>query len=191
MKYVKSFSIFESQAVNEAATANVLSAEGKKKLKEAVDKLPAEKKEQLKMELATLATKLKLKVEDLNDTKKVGDALVKAGLVKENFEFEGNDLNEGIFSGIKSWWSKAKMTVAKWMTGLGVSGLVGGIISTAIGGEMMGSTDHLYHSQTVDPNAAVVIGLTAAAIGMVSLLVGLKTSGQLGDVASGAAAGRR
>lgn len=191
MKYVKPFALFESEAVNEAATMNVLSPEGKKKLKEAVDKLPAEKKEQLKMEMATLAAKLKLKVEDLKDTKKVGDALVKAGLVKENFEFEGEDLNEGIFSGIKSWWSKAKMTVGKWMTGLGVSSMAGGIITTAIGGEMMGNTDYLAYSQTVDPNAAVVIGLTAAAIGLISTVIGLKATGNLGDVAKGAAAGRK
>jgi hypothetical protein len=194
MKYVKSFSIFESETVNEAVAtpAKVLPKETGAKIKAEVDKLDPAKKEQLKSELIQLALKLKLKtVDELQDVTKVGDALLKAGLVKESFEFSADDINEGIVSGLKNWWKRAKDTVYKWMVKMGVTGLIGGIVTTAIAAEFMPNPDIYTYSQTVDPNTGVIVGLTAAAIGLVSLCVGLKGTGELGAAASGAAAGRR
>jgi len=194
MKYVKTFSIFESEKVNEAvATATkVLPKETAEKIKAEVDKLDAAKKGQVKAELINLALKLKLKtVDELQDVDKVGAALVKAGLVKESFEFTSEDINEGVLSGMKAWWKRSKDTVYKWMARFGVSGIAGGILTTAISAEFMPNPDIYSYSHTVDPNMGVIIGLTAAGIGLVALCVGLKGTGELGEAGAGAAAGRR
>lgn len=190
MKYVKSFSIFENAAVMTADKS--LSTEAKNMLKSEVAKLSADKKEALKSDLVNLALKLKLKsVDELQDVKKVGDALIKAGLIKESFAFDADDINEGLFSGVKNWWKRAKDTVYKWMIGIGASSTIGGILTMGISAEFMPDTETLRYMEVADPNAGVIIGGIAACIGAVALIVGLKGNGTLADVASGAAAGRR
>ena len=194
MKYVKTFSIFENERVNEAVLTptQALNTATKTMLKTEVDKLDDAKKEALKADLAKLALKLKLKtVGDLQDVKKVGEALVKAGLIKESFAFDADDINEGLFSGIKNWWNRAKATVYKWMIGVGASSTLGGILTMAISNEFMPDPETLRYMEVADPNAGVIIGGVAACIGLLTLILGLKGDGSLGDVASGAAAGRR
>ena len=145
--------------------------------------------------MGKLASKLDLTVNDLTDHNKVAMALLNAGMVVENFSYDGDmeelmeNINEGMFDGLKAWWDKAKMKVYKWMVKLGVGGVAGGIITAAIGGGMMPEPN--YSGPAVTPNAAVIAGGTALAIGMVSLILGLKGTGDLADVASAAAAAKR
>lgn len=199
MKYVKSFSIFESE-LNEnvkVSPEKVLNKEAKEVVKSEIEKLSDKDKETLKNDLIKLADKLKItRIEDLQDVKKVGDALLAAGMVKESFDLDFNlEVNEGnltdFFTKAKNWWDKVKSGVYKVLQGFGLTSLSAGIITAAIGTSYMPNVDYLPHNVTVEPNLAIILGGTAAVIGLVSLLVGLKGSGDLKNVGSAAGGARR
>lgn len=196
MAYVKTFAIFESEAVNEAEGFNIkgVKPEFKKMITSEVKKLSDEDKEKLASDMGTLAAKLNLSVADLEDHNKVAMALLNAGMITENFSYDGDvdqlteDLNEGLgeaMNKFKAWWEKTKMKVYKWMVKLGVGSAAGGILTAAIGAGFMPEPN--YSGAPVTPNAAVIAGGVAAAIGVVSLILGLKGTGDLAEVAKSAA----
>jgi len=190
MTYVKTFEIFESEAMNEAEGFNIkgVKPEFKKMITSEVKKLSDEDKKKLASEMETLAAKLNLSVNDLKDHNKVAMALLNAGMITENFSFDGDvdqlteDLNEGLgeaMKRLKGWWEKTKNTVYKWMIKLGIGSVAGGILTTAIGAGFM--PDPNYSGAPLTPNAAVIAGGVAVAIGLVAILLGLKGT----DAASG------
>lgn len=203
MTYVKTFAIFESEysKIDEAASTagefNIkgLKPEFKKTVTDKVKSLSDAEKTKLAEEMGKLASKLDLTVDDLADHNKVAMALLNAGMVVENFSYDGDveelmeSINEGMFDGLKAWWDKAKMKVSKWMVRLGVGGLAGGILTAAIGAGFMPEPN--YSGPPVTPNAAVIAGGTAAAIGLVSFILGLKGTGDLAEIAKAAAASKR
>jgi hypothetical protein len=199
MTYVKPFSIFESEAVNEAEGFNIkgVKPEFKKMITSEVKKLSDEDKKKLASEVGTLAAKLNLSVNDLEDHNKVAMALLKAGMIAENFSFDGDvdqlteELNEGLgeaMNKFKGWWEKTKNTVYKWMMKFGVGSVAVGILTSAISAGFM--PDPNYSGVPVTPNAAVIAGGVAAAIGIVSLLLGLKGTGNLAEIAKAASNAR-
>jgi len=200
MTYVKTFAIFESEAMNEAEGFNIkgVKPEFKKMITSEVKKLSNEDKKKLASEMGTLAAKLNLSVNDLEDHNKVAMALLNAGMITENFSFDGDvdqlteDLNEGLgeaMNKFKGWWEKTKNTVYKWMIKLGAGSVAGGILTTAIGAGFM--PDPNYSGAPVTPNAAVIAGGVAAAIGIVTLLLGLKGTGDLAEVAKAASGAKK
>ena len=200
MAYVKTFKIFEAEAISEAEGFNIkgVKPEFKKLITSEVKKLSDAEKEKLASELGTLASKLDLTVDDLDDHNKVAMALLNAGMIVENFSFDGDvdelieDLNEGVADAMnkfKSWWEKTKEKVYKWMIKLGVGSTAGGILTAAISSGYMPEPN--YGGPPITPNAAVIAGGIAAAIGLVTLLLGLKGTGELSDIANSAAAGRK
>lgn len=178
MKHLKTF---ESFSINENKEASRVEEEVTKKMKSLSDK----EKEKAKSELMDIADSLGLKPEELADKEKVEKALQKEG----NLEIKESLLNEGI----SDWWKKTKAKVFNWLTGLGVTGFLGGMITTAIGAEMQSAATAAadYSGQVVDPNQAVVIGLTAAAIGAAALVTGLAGSGQISKAGSAAGTAMR
>jgi hypothetical protein len=193
MTYVKTFAIFESEngtELNEAAVSSIKSTpEMKKMISDEIKKLTPEKKDQLKSELADLAGKLKLSGEDLKNPAVVAKALLGAGLVKESVDTEiDTELNEGRLA---DWWSGAKKAVAKWMTRLGVGGMVTGLATMCYGSTLMPNVDYMAYDATVTPNAWIIAGGAALAISLASTMLGLHTSGDLEGVAKAAAASKR
>jgi hypothetical protein len=200
MAYVKTFKIFEAEAINEAEGFNIkgVKPEFKKMITTEVKKLSDEDKKKLASDMGSIAAKLNLTVADLEDHNKVAMALLNAGMITENFTFEEDedqlleDLNEGLGEAMdkfKAWWEKTKMKVYKWMVKLGVGSLASGILTVAIAAGSMPEPN--YSGPPVTPNAVVIAGGVAAAIGLVSLILGLKQTGDLADVAKAAAASRR
>jgi len=200
MTYVKTFAIFESEAINEAEGFNIkgVKPEFKKMITSEVKKLSDEDKKKLASEMGTLAAKLNLSVNDLEDHNKVAMALLNAGMITENFSFDGDvdqlteDLNEGLgeaMNKFKGWWEKTKKNVYKWMIKLGAGSVAGGILTTAIGAGFMPEPN--YSGAPVTPNAAVIAGGVAAAIGIVTLLLGLKGTGDLAEVAKAASSAKK
>jgi hypothetical protein len=199
MAYVKTFRIFEAEAINEAEGFNIkgVKPEFKKMITAEVKKLSDEDKKKLASDMGSLAAKLNLTVADLEDHNKVAMALLNAGMITENFSFSGDedqlieDLNEGLGEAMdkfKAWWEKTKMKVYKWMVKLGVGSAAGGILTAAIGAGFMPEPN--YSGPPVTPNAAVIAGGVAAAVGVVSLILGLKGTGDLAEVAKAASNAR-
>jgi hypothetical protein len=191
MTYVKTFAVFESEtetgfeAVNEAMTKAIkANPELKTKLEDEIKKLSPEDMEALKADMVKLGAKLKLSANELKNPEVVAKALLDAGMVKESFSYDGDidNLNEGL----KDWWEKSKMKVSKWMTKLGLGGLVSGLVSMAYGSTLMPNVDYLAHDATVTPNAWIIAGGTAMAISLITVILGMKGQGILGDVAAGA-----
>jgi hypothetical protein len=203
MAYVKTFAIFESEytKIDEAAeVAGQFNIKGvkpelKKIVTDKIKSLSAEEKTKMAEEMGKLASKLELTVDDLADHNKVAMALLNAGMVVENFSYDGDmeelmeNINEGVFDGLKAWWDKAKMKVSKWAVRIGAGSLVGGLITACIGAGYMPEPN--YSGDPVTPNAAVIAGGAAFAIGLATLVLGLKGTGDLADVAKAAAASRR
>jgi len=196
MAHLKSFAIFEAQLIgsieelNEAAAAQMkVNPKAKEALTKELKDLSPEERSKLKTEVENLAKKLKLDVKDLTDTAKVAKAIVDTGMIKENFEFSGEDLNEGI--NVKRWWEKAKGTVFKVMKTAGIGSLLLGTLAAGIGAEMMPDVSSLPQYIEATPNTLVMAGGIAAGLGLISTLLGLAGSGELKDAASGAAGGRK
>jgi len=175
MTYVKTFAIFESETpnfeINEAAKASIKpTPEFKTAITAEFKKLTPEKKEQLKGEMVELAKKLNLKGEELTNPDAVAKALISAGMVKESMLSEDLDeLNEGI----KEWWGKHKNTVFKWMTKIGVGGMLAGLATICYGSSLMPNVDYMAYDQVVSPNNWIIAGGAAMGISFVATLLGM------------------
>lgn len=203
MKNVKTFADFESahvkidEAEQISGKFNIkeVKPELKKVITDKVKEMSDDDKRVVAEEMGKLAAKLGLSVEDLADHNKVAMALLNAGMIVENFSYDGDmnelmeGINEGLLDGLKTWWEKARTTVSKWMVKLGVGGLVVGVISAAIGAGYMPEPN--YSGAPVTPNAAVIAGGIGAAISLVVLMLGLKGTGDLAEIAKSSAAGRK
>jgi hypothetical protein len=196
MAYLKSFEIFESELndvqegeINEAATAIKINPELKQMLTSKVKALTPEDKEKLKSQLLDFGKTFKLSAEMMKNPEAVAKALLDAGMVKENFSYDGDvdDINEGL----KDWWEKSKNKVYKFMAKSGFGGILGSMATVAYGAALMPDTTYLASNVTVTPNAWVIAGGAAMAISLLTMLVGLKGTGDLDAVASAAASVKR
>lgn len=179
MKYLKTF---ESFSINENEGTSAVEAEVAKKIEE----LSPEEQENLKGELVEFADKLGLDPSELADKEKVEAALQAQG----DITLESLGVNEGI----SEWWGRVKSKISAWLTGLGITGTIGGIITAAVGAEMQSTATTLadYRPDAiVEPNQAVIIGGIAAAVGVASLITGLAMSKDLGSAGSAAGGARR
>lgn len=175
MKYIKTF---ENYKINESEEVELPKTE--EIIKQKVEALSEEDKNKAREEILALASKLGLSPEDMTDASKVEAALSKK---ESELKLESISVNEGI----KEWWDKAKNKFYKWLTYTGIGGVVGGLITLAIGGSMQGADTNLadYTGATVHPNTAVIVGGVAMAISLVATIVGMK--GQETPVTSGGA----
>ena len=173
MKYIKTF---ENYKVNENEE-NPISSEinltkAKSVIEEKVKSFSEEEKNKAIKELTTLAGKLKLSLEDMTDAPKVAAALSKK---ESELKLESVSVDESL----REWWGKTKDKFYKWLTNAGIGGLVGGLITLAIGGSMDSQASNLadYTGATVDMNTAVIVGGSAMVISLVATLVGMKGKG--------------
>ena len=173
MKYIKTF---ENYKVNENEE-NPISSEinlnkAKSVIEEKVKSFSEEEKNKAIEELTTLARKLGLSPEDMTDATKVEAALSKK---ESELKLESVSVDESL----KKWWGKTKDKFYKWLTNAGIGGLVGGLITLAIGGSMDSQASNLadYTGATVDMNTAVIVGGSAMVISLVATLVGMKGKG--------------
>ena len=173
MKYIKTF---ENYKVNENEV-NPISSEinltkAKSVIEEKVKSFSEEEKNKAIKELTTLAGKLKLSLEDMTDAPKVEAALSKK---ESELKLESVSVDESL----REWWGKTKDKFYKWLTNAGIGGLVGGLITLAIGGSMDSQASNLadYTGAIVDMNTAVIVGGSAMVISLVATLVGLKGKG--------------
>lgn len=162
MKYIKTF---ENYKVNESSEMTDV----KQKVEQEVKKLSEEDKNKAREELIKLASKLGLTPEDMTDATKVEAALSKK---ESDLKLESMLVNEGL----REWWEKSKKSVYQWFTGLGLTGIIGGITSACIGGNLLSqvTTAADFSGASVDPNTAVIVGGVAAAISFIAMIVGLK-----------------
>ena len=173
MKYIKTF---ENYKVNEnevnpiSSEINLTKAESV--ITQKVESFTEEEKNKAIKELTTLAGKLKISLEDMTDATKVEAALSKK---ESELKLESVSVDESL----KEWWGKAKDKFYKWLTNAGIGGLVGGLITLAIGGSMDSQASNLadYTGAVVDMNTAVIVGGSAMVISLVATLVGLKGKG--------------
>lgn len=173
MKYIKTF---ENYKVNEnevnpiSSEINLTKAESV--ITQKVESFTEEEKNKAIKELTTLAGKLKISLEDMTDATKVEAALSKN---ESELKLESVSVDESL----KEWWGKTKDKFYKWLTNAGIGGLVGGLITLAIGGSMDSQASNLadYTGAVVDMNTAVIVGGSAMVISLVATLVGLKGKG--------------
>jgi ABC-type multidrug transport system fused ATPase/permease subunit len=170
MKYIKAFESFKINE-NDSSVADI-----KKQVGETVtsklDKLSDDEKEKVKKELSDLANKLGLSLEDMTDTNKVGEALAKQAAEADELAEVSESLNEGL----KDWWGRVKQTFFKWLTRLGVMGMIGGITSAAIGAHALETATNLADfvpNSVVEPNTAIIMGGIAVVISLTATLIGL------------------
>ena len=174
MKYIKTF---ENYKINESEEVELTKAE--EIIKQKVGSFSEEEKNKAREEIIALANKLGLSPEDMTDESKVKAALAKN---QSELKLESISVNEGM----REWWSKAKNKFYKWLTYSGIGGLVGGLVTLAIGGSMDSVATNAadYTGATVDMNTAVIVGGVAMVISLVATLVGMK--GQETPATSGA-----
>jgi hypothetical protein len=173
MKYIKTF---ENYKVNEnevnpiSSEINLTKAESV--ITQKVESFTEEEKNKAIKELTTLAGKLKLSLGDMTDAAKVEEALSKN---ESELKLKSVSVDESL----KEWWGKTKDKFYKWLTNAGIGGLVGGLITLAIGGSMDSQASNLadYTGAVVDMNTAVIVGGSAMVISLVATLVGLKGKG--------------
>jgi len=173
MKYIKTF---ENYKVNEnevnpiSSEINLTKAESV--ITQKVESFTEKEKNKAIEELTTLAGKLGLSPEDMTDATKVEAALSKK---ESELKLESVSVDESL----KEWWGKTKDKFYKWLTNAGIGGLVGGLITLAIGGSMDSQASNLadYTGAVVDMNTAVIVGGSAMVISLVATLVGLKGKG--------------
>lgn len=162
MKYLKTF---ESFKINENETQNA-----EEVVKQKIESLSPEQKEELSSQLSDLSAKLGLSPEEMTDTEKVAAALAKN---QGSLKLESLEVNEGF----SDWWGRVKNNFYSWLTKIGVGGLIGSIASVAIGAEMQSHATNLADyvpDATVNPNTAVIIGGVAFVISMAAVIIGLK-----------------
>ena len=160
MKYVKPFAIFESEMATKIEKEMPKLATTVEK---EISKLSDEQKATLAEDLAKFASNIGLKPEELTDSKKVAAAMAAKRGMQESEELDFSeevDINEGL----KEWWQKAKDKFSRWMIGLGITSMAGGILTTAIWAEMNSAATTLLDyvpngEQAIAPMAA--IGLAA------------------------------
>jgi hypothetical protein len=169
MKYIKTF---ENYKVNESSDMTDVQLKVKQKIELEVKKLSEEDKNMAREELTKLASKLGLSPEDMTDATKVQAALSKK---ESDLKLESMLVNEGL----REWWEKSKKGVYQWFTGLGLTGIIGGITSACIGGNLLSvaTTAADYSGASVDPNTAAIVGGVAAAISALAMIIGLKGQG--------------
>jgi len=170
MKYIKTF---ENYKINESEVDEISKeinlTKAKSLIEEKVKSFSEEEKNKAIEELTKLAGKLGLSPEDMTDPTKVEAALSKK---ESELKLESVSVDESL----KEWWGKAKDKFYKWLTYSGIGGLVGGLITLAIGGSMDSIATNAadYTGATVDMNTAVIVGGSAMVISLVATLVGLK-----------------
>ena len=165
MKYIKTF---ENYKVNESSEMTDV----RQKVEQEVKKLSEEDKNKAREELIKLASKLGLTPEDMTDATKVEAALSKK---ESDLKLESMLVNEGL----RQWWEKSKKSVYQWFTGLGLTGIVGGITKICVAANVVSAatTAADYSGATLDPNTAVIVGGVAAAISALVMIIGLKGQG--------------
>jgi hypothetical protein len=164
MKYMKAFESFQINE-NDSAVSDI-----EQTVTQKVENLSDEDKEQVKNELSELANKLGLSLEDMTDTNKVGEALAKN-------QGSLGEVSESLNEGLSDWWGRVKQTFFKWLTRLGVMGMIGGITSAAIGAHALETATTLADfvpDSVVEPNTAIIMGGVALAISLAATLVGLQ-----------------
>ena len=170
MKYIKTF---ENYKINESEVNEISNeinlTEAESVIKKKVESFSEEEKNKAIEELTTLAGKLGLSPEDMTDATKVEAALSKK---ESELKLESVSVDESL----KEWWGKAKDKFYKWLTYSGIGGMVGGLITLAIGGSMNSHATNVadYTGATIDMNTAVIVGGSAMVISLVATLVGLK-----------------
>jgi hypothetical protein len=102
--------------------------------------------------------------------------MTKKGLIAESADFEGDELNEGMLSNLKTWFQKTKSKISEYLIKIGAGGALGGIITMGIGAGQL--PDMTYQPSNVysDPNQLLTAGAIAAVVGLAALLTGLGTS---------------
>mgnify|MGYP005851744311 CR=1 FL=1 len=161
LKYLKTFESFEN------GTQNV-----EEIVKQKIESLSPDQKEELSSQLFDLSVKLGLSPEEMTDTEKVAAALAKK---QGSLKLESLEVNEGF----KDWWSRVKNKFYSWLTKIGIGGIIGSIASVAIGAEMQSHETYLADfvpDATVNPNTAVIIGGLAFVISMAAFIIGLDKS---------------
>ena len=173
MKYIKTF---ENYKINESEVDEISKeinlTKAKSLIEEKVKSFSEEEKNKAIEELTKLADKLGLSPEYMTDPTKVEAALSKK---ESELKLESVSVDESL----KEWWGKTKDKFYKWLTNAGIGGLVGGLITLAIGGSMDSQASNLadYTGATVDMNTAVIVGGSAMVISLVATLVGMKGKG--------------
>lgn len=159
MKYLKKFESFSSNENNEME--DLVSSK--------INSLSDSEIEEVKSDLLELADNLGLSPEELTDEEKVKSALSKSGLKLESLA-----INEGL----KDWWARSKNKFYNFLTKFGIGGILSGIITTAIGSNMMSDASTLadYTGQDVAPNSTVIIGGAAIVISLIATIVGMQKS---------------
>jgi len=170
MKYLKTF-----ESYNQADDSLLNSAEGKK-IQDKIDSMSPQDLAKLEAEVAALADKLGLSLEEMKDAEKVSQALVDSGMadkiesmipVKESFS---------------EWWSRTKDKFYNLLWKLGLGGLLTSLASICVGAEMVSSSTALADfvpDATVHPHLATVVGGVGMAVSLVTTIVGLKKSGKM------------
>jgi hypothetical protein len=173
MKYIKTF---ENYKINESEVNEISNeinlTEAESVIKKKVESFSEEEKNKAIEELTTLAGKLGLSPEDMTDATKVEAALSKK---ESELKLESVSVDESL----KEWWGKAKDKFYKGLTYSGIGGMVGGLITLAIGGSMNSHATNVadYTGATIDMNTAVIVGGSAMVISLVATLVGLNGKG--------------
>lgn len=164
MKHIKAFESFQ---INENESA----VDIEQTVTQKVENLSDDDKEKVRGELSDLANKLGLSPEDMTDPNKVGEALAKN-------QGELGDVSESVLNeGLSDWWGRVKNRFYKWLTRLGVMGMIGGITSAAIGAHALETATTLADfvpDSVVEPNTAIIMGGVALALSLTATLVGLQ-----------------
>ena len=163
MKYLKAFENFK---INENDSETDL----EQVITQKAQSLSDEEKEKVRVELSDLAKKLGLSPEDMTDPNKVGEALAKQ-------QGELGEVSESLNEGLRDWWGRVKNQFFKWLTRIGVGGMVGGMISAAVGANAMEAATNLADyvpDSIVEPNTAIIVGGIAFAIGILATVIGLQ-----------------
>jgi hypothetical protein len=108
----------------------------------------------------------------MTDTNKVGEALAKQAAEADELGEVSESLNEGL----SDWWGRVKQTFFKWLTRLGVMGMIGGITSVCIGAHALETATNLADfvpNSVVEPNTAIIMGGIAVVISLTATLIGL------------------
>jgi hypothetical protein len=171
MRYLKKFENFAGEEENSGHQAPVdgLSPETKEKIEDKINSFSPEELSKAQGELEAIASKLKLSIEDLQDSSKVEAALKSNPLnVSEAL------LNEGL----SEWWSGIKNKVYSWMSRIGIVGVVGSLISLGIQAEMASDsiTQADYTGATLNPSASMIYSGIALIISATAIAISMKNS---------------
>lgn len=177
MRYLKTFENFAEQeevSANRAPQDSVapegISEKTEKTIEDKIDAMSPDQLAKAQKELESLASKLKLSVEDLQDASKV-----EAALKANPLNISESSINEGF----NEWWGRVKNKVSSWVTRIGAVGIIGSLISLGIGAEMAEHATTLadYSGATVNPSEHMIISGIAMVISTAAVIIGMKMSG--------------